>query len=280
VILKWVVIDHFLHSPLTVIHEFIVWTPSCKVRLSSLRNQDFQHDLSIRLCLLHFFKFFIWLNLSQPHFGLSVRMKPTFPKVGTWSPSGLPKIQSSIAGVKTPRIGVFFIPLERNWSVDVQNGLTWAIWTFAAQVMGKRRVGSQFDSRPLKVGNRPESDFCRRSATWHWKALKESYKISSYLIPIQGLRKKLWMPKVPGVQTGTVSGLLLESPRRKCHSDVATAESCREYYMGEGGGFPRVRAMVSQVSPVLPVACHNTKGALECELTNFLVGLMKVRVSE
>jgi hypothetical protein len=28
----------------------------------------------------------------QPHFGLSVRMKLTLPKVGTWSPPGLPKI--------------------------------------------------------------------------------------------------------------------------------------------------------------------------------------------
>jgi hypothetical protein len=35
--------------------------------------------------------------------------------------------------------------------------------------------------------------------------------------------------------------------------------------MGEGGGFPQVRAMVSQVSPVLPVACPSTKGAPECD---------------
>jgi hypothetical protein len=46
--------------------------------------------------------------------------------------------------------------------------------------------------------------------------------------------------------------------------------------MGEGGGFPRVRAVVSQVSPELPVACPSTKGAPECELTNKLVGLMQV----
>jgi hypothetical protein len=82
------------------------------------------------------------------------------------------------------------------------------------------------------------------------------------------------MPKIPGVQTGTISGLLLESPEKKCHSDVASAESYKEYYMGEGGGFPRVRAMVSQVSPMLPVACPSTKGAPKCELTNLLVGLM------
>jgi hypothetical protein len=44
--------------------------------------------------------------------------------------------------------------------------------------------------------------------------------------------------------------------------------------MGEGGGFPRVRAVVSFVSPRLLVACLNTKGVPKCELTNLLVGLM------
>jgi hypothetical protein len=50
--------------------------------------------------------------LSQPHFEASVRMKLTLPKVGTWSPPGLSKTQSLIAGVKTPRIEMFFTPLE------------------------------------------------------------------------------------------------------------------------------------------------------------------------
>jgi hypothetical protein len=36
--------------------------------------------------------------------------------------------------------------LKRYWSVDVQNGLAWAIWTFSAQVMDKRRAGSQIGS--------------------------------------------------------------------------------------------------------------------------------------
>jgi hypothetical protein len=38
--------------------------------------------------------------------------------------------------------------------------------------------------------------------------------------------------------------------------------------------------VMSQVSLELPVACPSTKGALECELTNLLVSLMQVRVSE
>ncbi len=50
--------------------------------------------------------------------------------------------------------------------------------------------------------------------------------------------------------------------------------------MGEGGGFPQVRAVVSLVSLELLVACPNTKSALESDLTNLLVGLMQVRVSK
>jgi hypothetical protein len=39
------------------------------------------------------------------------------------SPPGLSKLQSSVAGVKTPRIEVFFISLESYRSVDVKNRL-------------------------------------------------------------------------------------------------------------------------------------------------------------
>jgi hypothetical protein len=44
--------------------------------------------------------------------------------------------------------------------------------------------------------------------------------------------------------------------------------------MGEGGDFPQVRAVVNLVSLESSVACPNTKGAPESELTNFLVGWM------
>jgi hypothetical protein len=48
-----------------------------------------------------------------------------------------------IAGVKTPRIGVFFISLKSFCNVNVENGLAWAIWTSTAQVMAKRKAESQ-----------------------------------------------------------------------------------------------------------------------------------------
>ncbi|CAK9222608.1 unnamed protein product [Sphagnum troendelagicum] len=51
-------------------------------------------------------------------------------------------------------------------------------------------------------------------------------------------------------RTGTlwwISRLQLESPGRKSHLDVASAERRRVYYMGDGGGIPRVWAVVSLV---------------------------------
>jgi len=50
--------------------------------------------------------------MSQPYFEGSVRMKLTFSKLGLGNPPGLLKLQSSITGVKSPCIGVFFISLE------------------------------------------------------------------------------------------------------------------------------------------------------------------------
>ncbi len=77
-----------------------------------------------------------------------------------------------------------------------------------------------------------------------------------------------------------ISGLLFGNPGIQSHSNVGAMGKHREYYMGEGAGFPRVRAVLTLVSPKLPMACPNTKGAPESELTNLLVGLMQVRVSK
>jgi hypothetical protein len=75
-------------------------------------------------------------------------------------------------------------------------------------------------------------------------------------------------------------GLLLGSLGTKNHSDVGAVERHKVYYMGEGGGFPKVQIVVNHVSPKSPVACPSTKGVPESELTNLLVGLMQVRVSK
>jgi len=61
---------------------------------------------------------------------------------------------------------------------------------------------------------------------------------------------------------------------------VGAAERHKVYYMGEGGGFPRVWAVVSLVTLELPVACPSTKRARESELTNQLVGWFDASLSK
>jgi hypothetical protein len=70
---------------------------------------------------------------------------------------------------------------------------------------------------------------------------------------------------------GTISGLQLGSPGKKSHFDVASVERHREYYKGEGGGFPRVRAVVSQVNPNARGLSPTPKGVSKCELTMWVV---------
>jgi hypothetical protein len=79
--------------------------------------------------------------MSQPHFEASVRMKLTFPKVGTWNPLVLSKTPSLIAGVKTPCIEVFFMLLKRSWSVNVQNGFIWAFGHLQHKLWSKEGLG-------------------------------------------------------------------------------------------------------------------------------------------
>jgi hypothetical protein len=64
-----------------------------------------------------------------------------------------------------------------------------------------------------------------------------------------------------GIPALAISRLPFGSLGTKNHLDEGVAERCRVYYMGEGGGFPRVRAVVSLVSPRSPKARLSTKGA-------------------
>jgi hypothetical protein len=101
------------------------------------------------------------------------------------------------------------------------------------------RESAGFDSRRLKVRNRPKILGCRELATYRWKGLDKTYNFAWDRIAIRGLLAKLWGSKVPGVLFGAISGLPLGSPGKNSHLDVASVESCRVYYKGEGGGFPK-----------------------------------------
>jgi hypothetical protein len=152
-------------------------------------------------------------------------MKLALPKVGTWSPSGLLKLQSSIVGVTSPwgviyTVGKVLKCRCRKWPRMSHSD----ICSISYGRKKGRESNWQFDSRPLKVRNQPDPGVCRWSVTHRWKVLEESYEFSWDLTPIEGLSRELWAPKIPGVQTGTVSKLFLGSLRTKSHSDVGAAE--------------------------------------------------------
>jgi hypothetical protein len=126
------------------------------------------------------------------------------------------------------------------------------IWNTSYGQKKGRESNCQFDSRPQNVGIRPDLLSCRGRARYCWKALDESYIFALDYIAIRGLLAKLWGSKVAGVPFGAISRLPLGSPRKNNHLDVASVESCRVYYKGDGGGFPQVRAVVSLVCPCCP----------------------------
>jgi hypothetical protein len=53
------------------------------------------------------------------------------------------------------------------------------------------RESASFDSRPLKVRNRPEILGCRKRATYRWKGLNETYNFALDGESIGGLLRKL-----------------------------------------------------------------------------------------
>jgi hypothetical protein len=174
--------------------------------------------------------------------------------MGIWESFGtLEILEFDCKGQNTSHWGVFYI-IEKLSKCRCQKWACMGHLDIYSTSYGKKKSREsnwQFDSRPLKVGNWPDPSACRWIVTHYWKALKESYKFASNLIPIKGLNKELWFRKVSGVQTRIVSRLFLGSSKTKSHSDVSVAKRHREYYMGDGGDFPRIRAVVSLVSPEL-----------------------------
>jgi hypothetical protein len=70
----------------------------------------------------------------------------------------------------------------------------------------------QFDSRPLKVENRPLPEVRFECAIWRWKDLDEGYNFGFNLVAIQLCNRELRRFKVLGVSLGqfrdSISGVL------------------------------------------------------------------------
>jgi hypothetical protein len=119
----------------------------------------------------------------------------------------------------------------------------------------------QFDSRPLKVKNLPDSFACRCCATYRWKYLNTGYTFASDFISIKGFHTKLWISKVARVPILGMSGLPFGSPGTKWHLGASPMARHIVYYKGENDGFSQVRVVMSLVNMCLAMVRPGTKNA-------------------
>jgi hypothetical protein len=126
-------------------------------------------------------------------------------KVRIWSPLGLLNVQSWTARPKKTLhwnvLGVIEKVLKRRYRKWPRIGHLNICSPSYGQKKGRESNG-QFDSRPLKVGNRPCPDLRIESAIRSWKDLGEGYKFGSDLVVIELRSRELWAPKVPGLHPG------------------------------------------------------------------------------
>jgi hypothetical protein len=73
-----------------------------------------------------------------------------------------------------------------------------------------------------------------------WKSFDEVYNFALDLNSVKGLHKKLWASKVVGVPILKITKFPTWESRETHHLDVALVACQKDYYKGEGGGFPQV----------------------------------------
>jgi hypothetical protein len=126
-------------------------------------------------------------------------------KVGGWESSGTPECSELDNKAQNTShwnvLGVIGKVLKRRYRKWPRIGNSDICSPSYGQKKG-RESNWQFDSRPLKVRNRPLPDVALKIATWRWKALDESYNIDSGLVSIRVRGEELWPFKVPRVQPG------------------------------------------------------------------------------
>jgi hypothetical protein len=192
-------------------------------------------------------------NMSQPYFGQVWGWSPTLGKSEDLESSGTPECSE--------------------FDNKAQNTLHWSVLGVIGKVLKRRyrkwpRIGHlnicspsygqkkgresnwQFDSRPLKVGNRPLPDLRIESTIRRWKDLGEGYKFGSDLIAIRLCSRELWAPKVPGLHSGQFRDSVPRVPGVLGKSDIRAWVPRRvtEYTIGSKVvAYSRVRAMVCLV---------------------------------
>jgi hypothetical protein len=143
--------------------------------------------------------------MSQPHFGAKCESASRTPKSGTMESSGTPEgLEFDSKAQNTSHWGVFGViekVLKRKYRKWPRIGHLDICSPSYGQKKGQES-NWQFDSRPLKVENRPLPNIRIDSATRRWKDLDKGYNFDLDLIAIRLCSRELWAPKVPRLQPG------------------------------------------------------------------------------
>jgi hypothetical protein len=143
--------------------------------------------------------------VSQPHYGQVWGWSPTLGKVGDLESSGTPECSELDSKAQsTSHWGVLDVigkVLKRRYRKWPRIGHLDICSPSYGQKKG-RESNWQFDSRLLKVRNRPLPDVRIESVTRRWKDLEEGYNFGLDLVVIGLHSQELWLFKVLGVQRG------------------------------------------------------------------------------
>jgi hypothetical protein len=148
----------------------------------------------------------------------SVGVKPNTPKVGDLESFGTSEcLELDSKAQNTSHWGVLSVigkVLKRRYRKCPRIGRLDICRLSYGQKKG-RESNWQFDSRPLKVGNRPPPDLQIKNATRRWKDLDEGYNFGSDLIAIRLCSRELWVLKVLGLQSGQFRDSSLGVPGKR-----------------------------------------------------------------
>ncbi len=143
--------------------------------------------------------------LSQPYFGQMWGWSPTLGKSEDLESSGTPECSELDSKAQNTShwgvLGVIGKVLERRYRKWPRIGHLNICSPSYGQKKG-RESNWQFDSRPLKVGNRPLVNLRIESAIRRCKDLAKGYKFGLDNVAIRLCSRELWVPKVTGLHPG------------------------------------------------------------------------------
>jgi hypothetical protein len=219
--------------------------------------------------------------VSQPYFGQVWGWSPTLGKSEDLESSGTLEFSELDSKAQNTShwgvLGVIGKVLKRRYRKWPRIGHLNIYSPSYGQKKG-RESNWQFDSRPLKAGNRPLLDLRIESAIRRWKDLDEGYKFGRDLVAIRLRSQELWAPKVPGLHPGQFSGQFRDFdpgvPGVPGKSDIRAwvPRSVTEYTIGSMVvAYSRGPGRGASRGPKCPWLVPTPKGVPECELTTWVV---------